>query len=132
MMWFGWSEKEKVKERSWLMRRHGQCQSEGGCTHSVRPSASQLVREGHRVNQHPPPVGHSVHRMGCVFSSGSSPYVNQHCTAVNFFGSDVWPFFLLYFCPFSSQPTLASILRSHLVILLTLLLTDLHLALPTN
>ncbi len=37
------------------------------CTQSVRPSASQLVREGHRVNQHPPPVGRSVHRMGLRF-----------------------------------------------------------------
>jgi hypothetical protein len=31
------------------------------------------------------PVGRSVHRMSCVFSSGSLPWVNQHCTTVNLF-----------------------------------------------
>jgi hypothetical protein len=106
MMWFGGSEKEKVKERSWLMRRHGQCQSEGGCTQSVTSSASQSVREGHRVNQHLPPVGRSVHRMGCIVSSGSWPYVYQHCTTVNLFWLLTFdpPFFFLG--PFFSQPWL--------------------------
>jgi hypothetical protein len=35
-----------------------------------------------RVNQHPPsaPVGRSVRRMSCVFSSGCSLCVNQHFT----------------------------------------------------
>ncbi len=37
------------------------------------------------------PVRRSVHRMGCIFSSGFSPSVNQRCTTVNLF------FFLIYF-----------------------------------
>ncbi len=31
------------------------------------------------------PAHHSVHEMGCVFSSGLSPCVNQCCTTVNLF-----------------------------------------------
>jgi hypothetical protein len=52
-----------------------------------------------RVNQPPmsPPVGRSVHRMGCVFSSASLPYyVNQHSTKINLFlAADLWPFSFL-------------------------------------
>jgi hypothetical protein len=32
------------------------------------------------------PTHHSVHKMGCVFSSGFSPCVNQCWTTINLFG----------------------------------------------
>jgi hypothetical protein len=37
------------------------------------------------INQHYTIGGHSVDRMGCIFSSASQPWVNQHCTALNIF-----------------------------------------------
>ncbi len=129
MMWFGWSEKEKVKERSWLMRRHGLCQSEGGFTQSVRPSASQSVQSGRATEWT------STHHQLAVLSIGwaafSHPALDPTLTNIvpqsTIFGC--WPLAFFSFFFFS---TLASILPSHLAILSTLLLPDLHLALPTN
>ncbi len=59
-------------------------------------------------------VSRSVHRMGCVFSSASSPYINQRSATVNFFAH--WPL-TLFSGPIFSQPW-PSILPSHLVTLL--------------
>jgi hypothetical protein len=50
------------------------------------------------------PVGRSVHRMGCLFSSRSWPSVNQHRTTVNFFWLLTFGFFLPFSWPFFLQP----------------------------
>jgi hypothetical protein len=74
------------------------------------------------MNEHPP-IGHFVHRMGYIFSIGSKPYVNQHCTTTNLFWLLTFDVYLgaIYF------PTSTSIQPSHQAILLTYIL-----ALPNN
>jgi hypothetical protein len=61
-------------------------------------------------------------RMGCIFSSGSWPFVKSTCTAVNFFG--LLSFGLFYFSwPFFLNPNLHTTLPpyypTHLLTLFT-------------
>jgi hypothetical protein len=66
------------------------------------------------------PVGRSVHRMGwmiVLFSFAFLPYVNQHSATVNLFWLLIFDH--LFFSLPILEPTLHSILPTHLVTLLT-------------